>query len=96
MKHVVGRCPQCGGEVREFSRFYGCGNWRPIDGGCPFTMPKKFIGREIPFYVAAELMKNRYSRRLGGFVSRAGHRFSASLELQFNGRQWRLKIRYDN
>lgn len=95
MKHVIGRCPHCGGQVVEFSKFYGCANWKPIDGACPFTMPKRFIGREIPPHIAAELIKNRYSRPLDGFVSRAGHGFSATLELQFNGRQWRLKIRYD-
>lgn len=94
MKHVVGKCPQCGGRIIEFSRFYGCANWRPIDGACPFTMPKKFAGREIPAHIAAKLVKDRYTDRLGGFVSRAGNLFSAALELQFNGKVWRLKMRF--
>ncbi len=96
MKHVIGRCPHCGGEVVEFSKFYGCRNWRPIDGACPFTMPKVFAGREIPPYIASELIKNRStSERLDGFISPStGRRFSARLELQSNGKRWRLKMRF--
>lgn len=94
MKHVIGKCPDCGGEVIEYSKFYGCRNWRPIDGACPFTLPKKFVGREISPALAGKLLRDRYTERLGGFVSRKGFEFSASMELQTNGKKWRLQLRF--
>lgn len=94
MKHVLGKCPQCAGQVVEFRNFYGCTNWRKPDGACPFTLPKTFAGREIPAHVAADLIKNRCTKRLSGFVSQAGNNFEAKLELQFNGSLWRLKMQF--
>lgn len=94
MKHVLGKCPQCGSQVVEFAKFYGCSNWRKEDGACVFTMPKNFSGREIPAHVAVQLIRDRCTKRLTGFTSRAGNYFDAKLELQFNGRRWRLKMRF--
>lgn len=95
MKHVIGKCPHCGGEVVEFPRFYGCANWRKEDGKCPFTLPKKFTGRGIPSFVARELLESRESRKVSGFVSSKGEKFSASLELFWDGNKWKLKMRFE-
>ena len=94
MKHVVCECPHCGGEVVEFSKFYGCRSWKNIDGACPFTLPKTFCGRGIPSYVVRELVQQRSSRELNDFQSKQGTPFSASLLLVFDGRQWKLKMRF--
>lgn len=94
MKHVIGKCPACGGEVIEFSKFYGCGNWQPIDGGCRFTMPKIFAGRKISPHLASMLINKRYTPRLDGFVNKHGTLYCAALELQTNGRRWRLQLRF--
>ena len=95
MKHRIGKCPQCDGSIVEFSKFYGCDNFRPIDGSCPFTIPKRFAGREVPPHIAAELISRRCTQKLNGFLSRKGNMFSAILELQFNGKLWRLKMRFN-
>ena len=94
MKHVVCKCPHCGGEIVEFSRFYGCRNWKNMDGGCPFTLPKRFSGRLIPSQVVRELVSYRESQVLQGFESKAGNSFSASLLLVFFQGRWKLKMRF--
>jgi DNA topoisomerase-3 len=94
MKHKVAVCPHCGANVVEFSKFYGCENWKSIDGGCPFTLPKYFIGKSIQPHIIRELVNNRCSRVLDGFVSKKGNEFSASLLLVFDNHKWKLKIRF--
>ena len=94
MKHVIGKCPECGGEVIEFGKFYGCKNWQPIDGGCSFTLPKKFAGRTITPHLASMLISQRYTPLLNDFVSQNGTLYSAALELQFTGKKWRLQLRF--
>lgn len=95
VKNIVGKCPECGGKVIEFPKFYGCANWRRIDGECKFTIPKYFTGREVPSFVATELLKNFKSRLLQGFVSKQGNKFSACLML-IKGKdgRWGLKMEF--
>lgn len=94
-KHVIGKCPHCGGRVVEFSRFYGCDRWRPVNGGCPFTMPKHFTGKDLPLYAVKQLLSEKQSGWLEGFVSKSGSEFGAYLELAYNGRKYRLKMRFE-
>lgn len=45
MYEVVGKCPLCGGNVYNYPRAYGCGNWKREDGGCKFTIWKNMYGK---------------------------------------------------
>lgn len=94
MYHRIGECPHCGGNVAEFSKFYGCRNWKNIDGACPFTLPKRFCGKDIPSNIASELLTHRESRVLKGFTSKKGNTFSASLILLFTEGRWKLRMQF--
>ncbi len=77
----LGACPLCGGNVVEGERGYGCANWRPEAGACPFVVWKEFSGGTIPRRAVRDLLaKGRTYSRLK-FVSKAGKRFNAFLRL---------------
>ena len=94
-RHVIGKCPSCEGSVVESSKFFGCDRWRSEDGGCKFTLPKTFAGKELPPFAVRELIQQRECCKLDGFVARSGKNFSARLELVYNGQLWRLKMRFE-
>jgi len=76
------RCPTCGGNVLITDKSYIC--------GC-VTVPKVILGKVITPEVVHELLTNRQTKILDGFVSRRnGKVFSAALAIE-NGR---VKFRF--
>jgi DNA topoisomerase-3 len=75
---AVGRCPRCGGAVRERSGDFSC-------GGCAFTLRKNVAGRAISAKLASVLLAKRRSEVLRGFRSKAGKKFAAALVLEDDG-----------
>jgi DNA topoisomerase-3 len=41
---TLGSCPECGKEVLEKEKFYGCSGYKE---GCRFTLPKDFLGKKL-------------------------------------------------
>ncbi len=80
-KIFLGHCPDCGGEIVEGKKGYGCANWREKDGGCKFVIWKNMAQKEISPAVAQQLLENGISDVLFGFISKKGKAFSARIRL---------------
>lgn len=83
--NVVGICPECGNDVIETEKAFGCTNWR---NGCKFAVWKddKFItslGKKVTSQMVELLLKNG---KVGfrGLVSKKGTKFSAYLKYKKN------------
>lgn len=81
---VVGKCPICGeGWVYESEKVFGCTNFK---NGCKLTIWKEIAQRKIDKDIVKELIENRITDYVGGFISRKGNRFEARLELTNDGK----------
>jgi DNA topoisomerase-3 len=74
----IGVCPRCGGAVSEKFKFFEC-------AGKDFKLWKRIAGKAISPALAALLLRTRRTRKLPGFRSKAGKRFSAALVLEEGG-----------
>ncbi|MCU0573773.1 MAG: DNA topoisomerase 3 [Syntrophobacteraceae bacterium] len=81
---TIGACPACGGEIIEGRKGFGCGNWRPKDGGCRFVIWKEISGRHIDAETVRRLLNGE---TVGPSIFRDtdGRDFSASLILERQG-----------
>lgn len=82
---VLGLCPNCGQQVVENQKNYGCVAWKE---GCKFTLWKddKFLGsmkKKLTKSMVKELLKNG-KIEVNDLVSKKGNTFSAILEYQLN------------
>lgn len=84
-REVLGKCPNCGSDVVEGEKGFGCTNWR---GGCKFVLWKndKFLrtlGVRMTKETVVKLLEN--GRVYGsGLKSKKGTRFSAFLSYEKN------------
>ncbi|AOY60634.1 DNA topoisomerase III [Desulfococcus multivorans] len=90
---MIGKCPQCGGDIVDNSKSYGCCNWREADGGCRFVIWKEMAQKPITPQLAGELLLKGRTGLLDHFVSRKGKFFSAALKLVQEGSCW--DVRFD-
>jgi len=75
-KESLGKCPVCGNDIYENSKAYGCSNWK---NGCKFVIWKKMANKTITKSIAKELLKNKETKIIKGFKSKAGKTFNAKL-----------------
>lgn len=74
---VLGTCPQCGGEVIEGQKGFGCASWRE---GCHFVLWKTPIcGKVLTPNQIKSLLKKGKTPLIKGFKSKSGKSFSAYL-----------------
>jgi len=73
---VVGKCPGCGGPVKEKFKAFSCD-----DMGCGFVIWKRIAGKKISLKMAANLIRYRKSGPFTGFISKKKKRFSAGLAI---------------
>lgn len=78
---VIGKCPVCGGEIRENKAAYSCSNWKT---GCKFVIWKKIAGKTITRKQAQVLLEKGKTGIISGFKSKKGKAFRAMLELENN------------
>ena len=90
---MIGKCPQCGGNVIEKPKSYGCENWRENDGGCRFVIWKEMAKKWITPQMAGELIQKGRTGLLDNFMSKKGRPFSAVLKLVQEGERW--DVRFD-
>ncbi len=77
---TVGVCPSCGKNVVRGKFAYGCIGF---DEGCKFRVGINICQRDIPISEVRELLVNKRTSVLNGFISkRTGRAFSASLVLK--------------
>lgn len=82
-QEILGQCPLCTKEVREFPRGYGCTGFKD---GCRFVVWKEIAGKKISPAQVKSLLKNGRTGVIRGFRSRAGKTFSAALTLNSEGK----------
>jgi DNA topoisomerase-3 len=78
----VGICPICGGKVFERPSSYVCEHHGRKKTDCKFSIPKVILQRPITREEALQLMNEKKTGMLDGFVSRRGFKFSARLLLK--------------
>jgi ssDNA-binding Zn-finger/Zn-ribbon topoisomerase 1 len=77
----VGICPKCGNDIIKGKYYYGCRDYK----NCQFRIPISLCGRVITFNEAKEILDNKTSKELDGFISKKGTNFKAKLKLDENG-----------
>lgn len=93
----VGKCPECGADVVETEKAFGCSAWKK---GCKFTIWKndyfiQSLGKKVTYEMVKILLEHG---KVGfhGCVSKKGNKFSAYFYYEKNpetGRyQWRLEF----
>ena len=83
---IVYKCPNCGGNIINDKWAWKCSN------NCGFSLSYKIAGREMKEDDLKELIENGKTKKLSGFISKAGKHFSAAIilkdktktEFQFN------------
>lgn len=87
----LGACPLCGGQVFEHPSSYVCEHHGRKKTDCKFSIPKVILRRPITRDEACQLMTERKTGMLDGFVSRRGFKFSASLHLNADNKlEWQF------
>ncbi|MEW6423682.1 MAG: DNA topoisomerase 3 [Bacillota bacterium] len=82
-QEILGQCPLCAKDVREFPKGYGCTGWKE---GCRFVIWKEIAGKKISPAQAKNLLKKGRTGVIKGFRSRAGKTFNAALALNEEGK----------
>ncbi|MGB9666089.1 MAG: DNA topoisomerase 3 [Candidatus Cryosericum sp.] len=78
----LGVCPICGGNVLERPSSYVCEHHGRKKTDCKFSIPKTILRRPISREEAKQLMTEKRTEMLDGFVSKRGFKFSARLLLK--------------
>ncbi|MBE6146122.1 MAG: DNA topoisomerase III [Firmicutes bacterium] len=74
---VVGKCPQCGGEVIKNRYAYGCRDYQ----NCKFRISTQICGRWISKSNVEKLLSEGVTSNIEGFISKNGKNFNAKLKL---------------
>ncbi|WP_202213659.1 DNA topoisomerase III [Methylacidimicrobium sp. AP8] len=83
----LGSCPVDGGGVVETAAAYACEHALKESPSCSFRIGKQILGRPISRAEIAQLLRDRKTGLLSGFLSRkTKRRFSAFLELKDGGK----------
>jgi len=86
--NLLGTCPECGGNVTDKGKFYGCSNYKAKD--CKFSLPKTWSKKKLPKTALKDLLTKGETAEIKGFVSKNGNKFNAKLMLE-NGQ---LKFKF--
>lgn len=86
---TLSKCPKCGnGEVIDKGKLYGCNSYP----NCDFFIPKTFLSREFSIDEIKELINQKESGQLDGFISKNGKKFNANVILNEN---WKLEFDFE-
>lgn len=77
------KCPECGGELTTTSFGYGCSNYFNKEKPCSFNVGQ-IAGITISESDFKELIENKKTRIIDGFVAKSGKPFKAALVLNAN------------
>lgn len=93
---VLGKCPDCGGDIIEGKKGYGCSNWREEDGSCRFVVWKNTAQKNINIQMLKQLLEKGSIGPFDDFISKKGSPFSAELKLVVQDGKWEVKFDFDN
>ncbi len=82
-KDVIGKCPICGKDVIKGKYNYGCSGYKE---GCTFKISTVICKKIINKKVASEILKNKISPEIKGFISKNNKEFSGKLKLEEDGK----------
>lgn len=85
VKDVV--CPLCGGEIVKTPFGYGCSNYNrnDVEHSCHFSIQHKIAGIKISDTLVKQLLNNKKTDIIEGFLSKSGNKFNAALKLTDSG-----------
>ncbi|EAD5712089.1 type IA DNA topoisomerase [Listeria monocytogenes] len=75
----VGVCPNCGKDIVDRGKMYGCVGYKDKPS-CSFTLMKKIMGKTLPQKDVSLLLSEGSTRTIKGFVSKKGNKFDAQLK----------------
>lgn len=75
---VIGKCPLCGNDVIKNRYNYGCRNYKE----CKFKISTSICNRVVSKNNAIMLLKEGYTSKIDGFISKNGKPFAAKLKLE--------------
>ncbi|MUK90284.1 type IA DNA topoisomerase [Ornithinibacillus sp. L9] len=82
---VLGKCPECGGNIKEGSKGFGCSNWKK---GCKFVIWKNdFYLRAMKKRPTKTMVKSLLANKqayVKGLTSKQGKKFNAYLRYEKN------------
>ena len=80
-------CPLCGGEIVKTMFGYGCSNYNKDDAehSCRFAINNKIAGLKISDSVVKQLLTNKKTDVIEGFLAKSGAKFDAALKLTADG-----------
>lgn len=97
------KCPLCGGEIVKTTFGYGCSGYDKADAehGCRFSINNKIAGVKINDSIAKQLLIEKKTGMMYGFLSKNGSKFDAALILDEKGQiifefQKKPKMSQDN
>ena len=85
----IGICPSCGKKFLllkgKYGTYYKCEN-------CDFKISGKIAGKNITQSIVKELLKNGETKKIDGFISKAGKKFTSKLFLNPNTKKVEFKF----
>lgn len=63
-RESLGKCPKCDGEIHEYPKFFGCGNWQQDKSGCTFKIWKNVFGASLSAATARTLLAGKQTKSL--------------------------------
>ena len=82
-REVIGKCPLCGKDVIKGKYNYGCIGYKD---GCNFKISTMICKKIINKNIASEILKNKISPVIEGFISKNNKEFKARLKLEDDGK----------
>jgi ssDNA-binding Zn-finger/Zn-ribbon topoisomerase 1 len=80
------QCPMCGGQIGIYQKAYICEHFFGSDNAkCSVYIPKVYLGVEIDRNMALQLLSERKTTFIAGFVSKNNYKFAGRLFLDENG-----------
>ncbi|ASK63704.1 DNA topoisomerase III [Virgibacillus phasianinus] len=97
-KEPLGKCPQCGGNIIEGKKGFGCSNWK---SGCKFVIWKndKYLAtmKKKPTKTMVKSLLNNGTAYVKGLASKKGNKFNAYLRYEKNPTNdyysWRMEFK---
>lgn len=84
-REPLGKCPQCGGQIIEGKKGFGCSNWK---SGCKFVIWKndKYLAtmKKKPTKTMVKSLLNNGTAHVKGLASKKGNKFDAYLRYEKN------------
>ena len=80
-------CPLCGGDIVKTLFGYGCSNYQKEDPehSCRFSINSKIAGVKLSDKIIKQLLAQKKTDVIQGFISKSGSKFDASLKLNEKG-----------